>query len=162
MTQLLTAREYRNEFIRFLKFTVVGVIGAVVDFGTFGLMHLLLGLPGVLAQGISFSAAVTSNFVWNRFWTYPDSRSKPVTRQLGQFALVNVVGLAIRTPIFASLERPYGRWLESLSLASDLPLTSLPLTAAEIGSYLALATAVVTVLFWNFFINRVWTYNDVE
>jgi putative flippase GtrA len=31
-----------------------------------------------------------------------------------------------------------------------------------LGENLALATVVIIVLFWNFFINRYWTYNDVE
>ena len=152
-----TARENRREFVRFLKFSMVGVIGAVVDFGTFGLLHVALALPGVLAQAISFSAAVASNFLWNRFWTYPDSRSKPLARQLTQFFVVSVVGLTVRTPIFAVLEKPFGRWVNAVALPIGLPLTP-----QEIGSYLALTTAVVIVLFWNFLVNRLWTYNDVE
>ena len=89
---------------RFFKFTVVGLVGAVVDFGTFNLLSAILGIWSVVASMLSFTAAVTSNFVWNRFWTYPDSRTKPIRHQAGQFAIVNLIGLAIRTPIFALAE----------------------------------------------------------
>ncbi|MBI4769671.1 MAG: GtrA family protein, partial [Chloroflexi bacterium] len=142
VAQLLTlARDNRREFVRFARFSVVGVIGAVVDFGTFGLWHVVLGLPVLVAQALSFSAAVISNFLWNRYWTYPDSRSKPLAQQLGQFVIVSVISLAIRTPIIGLLNAPFGR------LAVALGLTDLPLTPEEIGSYLALATAVVVVMF---------------
>jgi putative flippase GtrA len=157
----------RREINRFLKFSVVGIIGAVVDFGIFNLLANVLGIGSVVSSVISFSAAVTSNFLWNRYWTYPDSRSKPVTQQIIQFTLVNLVGLVIRTPIFAFSEAPMIRLSEILIQLSQsiLPesLASLGyLNATVLGRNLALALAVIVVLFWNFFINRIWTYSDAE
>ena len=89
-----------KETERFLKFAVVGAIGFVVDFGIFNLLvgpfrsllavgeplndfFVNLGLSPVqavtlaptFAGTISFIAAIISNFLWNRYWTYPDSRS---------------------------------------------------------------------------------------
>ncbi len=157
MGQFFEAARANRDVLRFLKFSVVGTIGAVVDFGTFTLMNSVLGLPGVAAQAISFTAAVTSNFIWNRHWTYIDSRSKPMATQLVQFLGVSLVGLLVRTPIFTLLEGPYGRWVGAVGLPEGFPLT-----AAKVGSYLALTSAVVVVLFWNFLVNRYWTYNDVE
>jgi len=144
---------------RFFKFTVVGLVGAVVDFGTFNVLSAILGIWSVVASMLSFSAAVTSNFVWNRFWTYPDSRTKPIRHQAGQFAIVNLIGLAIRTPIFALAEPRLIRASAGF-LAAIRPGVSLD--AAIIGRNAALALAVVVVLFWNFGINRVWTYSDVS
>lgn len=143
----------QREFARFLKFSVVGVIGAVVDFGTFNLLNVWLHLWSVLASALSFSAAVTSNFLWNRYWTYPDSRAKPVGQQAAQFALVNLIGLAIRTPIFAFSE-PH------LIRLAHLVIPVPGIGPTQLGRNLALALAVIVVLFWNFAINRVWTYSD--
>lgn len=143
----------RRELTRFLRFSVVGVIGAVVDFGTFNLLNACLGVWSVLASAMSFGAAVTSNFLWNRYWTYPDSRAKPVAQQALQFALVNVVGLAIRTPVFALSEH------HLIRLAASLP-ANVGLGPTLLGRNLALALAVIVVLFWNFAINRLWTYSD--
>ena len=152
----------RKELQRFFRFSVVGVIGAVVDFGTFNILANLIGINSLIASIISFSAAVTSNFIWNRHWTYPDSRSKPMSQQIVQFAIVSMVGLAIRTPIFALSETPLIELTERL-LPQD-GLLKIPLIAAYdstvIGRNLALALAVVIVLFWNFGINRLWTYSD--
>jgi putative flippase GtrA len=74
---------------RFLKFAMVGVIGAIVDFGVFNLLAGVFLIPAVWASICSFVAAVVSNFIWNRYWTYPDSRNKPVPKQMAQFGVVN-------------------------------------------------------------------------
>jgi putative flippase GtrA len=34
--------------------------------------------------------------------------------------------------------------------------------AVRIGKNLSLMLAVGIVMFWNFFVNRYWTYNDVD
>lgn len=146
----------RHERERFLRFALVGIIGAVVDFGTFNLLTSFTAVPPVWASVISFAAAVVSNFLWNRFWTYPDSRSKPVTQQVTQFGLVSVIGLGIRTPLFAWLERVLIRGLGGM-----LPKNFI-FSSTFLGHNLALASAVLVVMMWNFFANRFWTYNDCE
>ena len=166
MKVIITDRS-RREISRFLKFSVVGVIGAVIDFGFFNLFANVLGIESIIASVLSFSAAVTSNFIWNRFWTYPDSRSKTLRQQAVQFALISAAGLVIRTPIFALAESPMIRLVESFfnsSLSQLLPnwIPSHILKADVLGGNLALALAVVVVLFWNFFANRIWTYSDAE
>jgi len=142
---------------RFLKFAVVGAFGAVVDFGSLNLLMSLLKLQPDWAQAVSFTLAIISNFIWNRLWTYPDSRSKPISSQLVSFFLVNLVGLLIRTPIFITLRVPFSKLFERFSF---IPLGII--TADWLGITFALGVAVVVVMFWNFFINRVWTYNDVD
>jgi putative flippase GtrA len=146
-----------RERTRFIKFAVVGIIGAVIDFGTFNLLSTALHIPPVWASVVSFIAAVISNFIWNRYWTYPDSRSKPIYRQLVQFGMINLIGLAIRTPIFATLEKPFAVLFASLGSSFFSPFQ-----ATILGHNLALAIAVIIVMFWNFFVNRYLTYNDVE
>jgi len=154
LTSIITDSRERS---RFLRFATVGIFGAVVDFGTFNLLTSFVGLTAVAASIISFMAAIISNFTWNRYWTYPDSRSKPLSRQLIQFSLVSVVGLLIRTPIIAILEPYFTRLFTEFAF---LPIGFL--TAELLADNLALATAVIVVMFWNFFINRYWTYNDIN
>ena len=157
----------QRELIRFLKFCVVGVIGAVVDFGTFNLLANALHVWSVGASMASFTAAVCSNFLWNRYWTCPDSRSKQLGAQLMQFTLVSLAGLAIRTPIFALTEQPLIRWSAGFlpGLQANLAIQATWLSGLQptwLGRNLALAMAVIVVLFWNFGVNRVWTYSDVS
>lgn len=154
MTSIITNPRERS---RFLHFTVVGVFGAVVDFGIFNLLNGLVNVPAVWASVISFSAAVINNFLWNRYWTYPDSRSKALRRQLTEFTTISIIGLAIRTPLFAFLEGPLRKFIATLNLP-----TFAFFDADFLGHNLALAIAVVVVMFWNFFVNRNFTYGDVE
>ena len=146
-----------HERTRFLRFATVGIIGAVVDFGTFNLLTTFAGMTAVWASVFSFIAAIISNFTWNRYWTYPDSRTKPITRQVLQFSLVSIVGLLIRTPIIALL-KPF-----FTQLFTGLPFLPVGFITAEfLANNLALAVAVIVVMFWNFFVNRYWTYDDIN
>ncbi len=144
----------RQELTRFVKFMVVGTIGAVVDFGTYNLMNEGVGLAPEISGTISFVLAICSNFVWNRYWTYPDSRSKPVLFQFVQFFVVNALGIVIRLPIIALTRAPFALLVERLVALE-------PGTARTLGNNIALAVAVIIVMFWNFFVNRFWTYGDV-
>ncbi len=147
----------QRERVRFMRFTVVGTIGAVVDFSTFHFLESVIGVRAVWASVFSFIAAITSNFLWNRFWTYPDSRSKPIHHQVVTFFVVNIIGLGIRTPLFAALQYPLRRFFAGFSF---LPIWIV--TPDRLGYTFALGVAVVVVMFWNFFVNRYWTYNDVD
>ena len=145
-----------KERTRFLRFAVVGIIGAVVDFGLANILVKVVSAPLVIAGTISFIAAILSNFTWNRYWTYPDSRSKPLVQQLVQFFFVSVAGLAIRVPILAFLEPFLFKMIQKIPIKP--PLFSLDFLSKNI----TLAIAVIIVMFWNFFINRYWTYSDVK
>jgi putative flippase GtrA len=154
--------ENPRELERFVKFAIVGAIGALVDFAVLNAMKLLfegLGLGEgwesslapheiqlVVANTISFSAAVVSNFTWNRLWTFPESRTRPLGRQLVQFAIVNVLGWVINTALLLIMDQYVFRHLVSERLSYNL----------------AKAIAIGVVLFWNFGINRIWTYRGIE
>ncbi len=144
-----------TERTRFLKFCVVGVIGFVVDFG---IMNLILHFTGnaKLASTVSFIAAVISNFLWNRYWTYPDSREKPLMQQLGQFFLINVIGLGIRYLLFLTIDQPI------IALAERILPADFFIKPDVVGHNITMVIAVFIVMMWNFFANRLWTYNDVK
>jgi putative flippase GtrA len=144
-----------QERTRFLRFAFVGVIGAVVDFSVFNLCAALIGIPAVIASMISFLAAVASNFLWNRYWTYPDSRSKKVQHQVVQFMVVSLIGLAVRTLLFSWLEPRVINFFRGYEIPA-------PLTPVLLGHNFALATVIIVIMFWNFFANRYWTYSDVS
>jgi putative flippase GtrA len=145
-----------QERARFMRFAFVGVIGAVVDFGVANLLTGVAHMDFVIASIISFTAAVVSNFLWNRFWTYPDSRSKPISRQVFQFSVISIAGLAIRTPIVKFLENP------AINFFTRVLPKDFFLTPRFFGHNSTLAIAVFVVMMWNFFANRFWTYNDVS
>ncbi|NJL92657.1 MAG: GtrA family protein [Anaerolineae bacterium] len=163
--------DHSKEVERFLRFAIVGTIGFVVDFGTLNLLQLTVLVPQqpdkqakiMLAAAISFCAAVTSNFFWNRYWTYPDSRSRSLRRQLAQFFLINTLGLVFRTLFVGATAVAFGEF--GATLVENMNLSSPErhqVVATQLGTNIAAAISVVIVMFWNFFANRYWTYNDVD
>ena len=142
------------ERTRFLKFMVVGAIGAIIDFGVANILAHYYDVPLAYAGTISFVCAVISNFIWNRYWTYPESRSRHLAHQLLMFFVVNLAGIAIRFPILHFGEPPMLAFFKNLNL-------HIFMTPDFLARNFTLAVAVGIVMLWNFFINRYWTYNDV-
>ncbi len=133
-----------KEISRFLRFAAVGAIGMVVDLSILNALVQLAGWPLLWANTASFSTAVISNFTWNRLWTFPESRSRPIRSQLPQFALVNLVGLAINNTVLLTIYH---------LIQNVIP---------DPWNYnLAKITAIGIVLFWNFAANRLWTYRGL-
>lgn len=148
---------------RFVKFAIVGGIGAIVDFS---ILNLLILVPGwekfinidafyswvpdydwrkFFANIVSVTCAIISNFWWNRRWTFPESREHDLHVSFGKFAAVNLVGLVINQTVFVLTDQYiFGRLF-------DHPF----------DYNLAKATAIGIVLFWNFFVNRRWTYRGI-
>jgi len=162
-TRLFTlARTNQREFARFLKFCVVGTLGAVIDFGVLNLLVQLAGFPKVIANSCSFTVAVINNFIWNRLWVYPETRGEPLRKQFVQFTLVNLVGLFINTAIFYATDR----WLLGEAGFLAEPVGTLAGTIGmphfDLAYNGAKAVATGVVLFWNFFVNRLWTFRHVK
>jgi putative flippase GtrA len=144
-----------QERIRFLKFAMVGAMGAMIDFGVMNMMTHLFNMKLVIAGTISFTCAVISNFILNRYWTYPDSRSKHILHQLGLFVIVSAVGIAFRIPILHYVEPPMAVLVGKMTRLPDE-------TTHLLAKNATLAFAIGIVMLWNFFINRYWTYNDID
>lgn len=146
MSKLFSSAVGNNgELTRFVKFATVGAVGAVVDFSVLNLMVLGVGMAKEYANLISVSCAILSNFTWNRLWTFPESRERPVHTQFGKFALVNFIGLGINQIVFLTTD--------ALIFEHLFP--------HPIDYNFAKATAIIVVLFWNFFVNRKWTYRGI-
>lgn len=140
---------------RFVKFAIVGAVGSAIDFGVMNLLTQLISMRLVFAGTISFICAVLNNFTGNRFWTYPESRSRPMLHQLGMFFLVNAAGIALRIPILHFMEPPIADTFESMVHLSHA-------SAEILARNATLGFAIAVVMLWNYFVNRYWTYNDIE
>lgn len=155
-------RSSRRELTRFFKFAIVGAIGTVVDFSVLNLLIQMAGVEKIWANTFSFTAAVISNFTWNRLWTFPESRERPLLSQLGQFALVNAAGLIINQVIFLGLDHYVLGEAGMLAAPVSGLAGGLGVAHFTLAYNLAKAIAIIVVLFWNFGINRIWTYKGIE
>lgn len=140
------ARKNKQEIKRVIKFAIVGLSGLIVDFTILNILAHVFNVDSWLAIAIAFIFAAFNNFVWNRLWVYPESRSEPKRKQLPVFMAVNAMGLGIN---------------ELILFLFELPMTAL-LGSPVWGLNVTKAIAAVIVMFWNFIINRLVTFRMVK
>jgi putative flippase GtrA len=119
---------------KFLKFGVVGASGVVVDFGVTWLLKEKMRLNAYVANSLGFSAAVVSNFVLNRIWTF-ESHDPEVATQFGKYAVFATIGLLLNNGIIYVLQEKMGIKFYTAKL---------------------IATGLVTL--WNFGANILFTF----
>ncbi len=140
----LSIAQSTRETARFMRFAVVGSIGTIVDFGVLFVLKEIIGLPLIAANSLSYLAGVGNNFTLNRHWTYADVPKKALGRQFLQFLIVSTAGLLINNLIVGMMSAPLGE------------LLSLP----DTGYLAAKILATGIVVFWNFIVNRMWTFSE--
>lgn len=153
-----------RELERFLKFMVVGTIGAIIDLSVTNILASAIFQVGrkddelfQVATIVGFIIAVMSNFILNRYWTYPETQNKPVAPQLAQFFAVNSFGLFIREIVISLTRAPI--MVVATQLLGNRIDENLQTSIGNNGSVII---ALGIVMFWNFFVNRYWTYRDVK
>jgi len=139
----------RNEMKRFAKFATVGAAGAVTHFTIFNVLTQLLRFSTYLSNSFGFIAAVLQNFVLNRTWTFSEKRGQKAGSQLAQFIIVSTIGLIINMGVLATVQYLLAPFWEQIFAANMAEL---------IGNNFALAVAIGVVMFWNFAVNRLWTF----
>lgn len=164
---LRIGRGQAKEVERFIKFAFVGTLGFVIDLSTVVILQNTILPPEnaetvTLVNSIAFVLAVCSNFVCNRFWTYPDSRSYALHRQLTQFAIVSVIGLLIRNLWINGMYETIGQLSTAALRTVFIDYAPELIDRNKLGTTIALVFGVLIVMVWNFVANRFWTYNDVE
>lgn len=130
---------YRLGFYQLAKFGLVGGLNFLIDLSV---LNLLIALASITAgfyaavfKGVAFLVAVTSSFLWNKFWTFRALSIEHVGLQFAEFFMVTLVGFAINVGTFA--------------LVNDLigpPAAVPPRTWANASA----AAAAVVGLLWNF------------
>lgn len=128
---------------QFVKFSVVGATGTVVNLlvlkATLFLWGRLIGDPTlgveVFASGLAFCVAVVNNYLLNRWWTFRATGSFSV--QALKFFIVSCAGLGLNELAF---------WVFRGRL--------------EIGVLVSQGLAIVCVLPFNFFVNKLWSFRE--
>lgn len=125
---------------QFIKFVMVGLMNTAIDFfiyfsltrGTdFFNQHILS------ANIIAFSIAATNSFFWNKKWTFRD-QGKNYHIQYSKFLIVSIGGLILSQGIFVAGVH----YLKTSDIVVKL-------------------AAVVIVTFWNFALNKLWTFKTI-
>jgi dolichol-phosphate mannosyltransferase len=119
---------------QFARFCAVGASGYAVNLAVYAAL-LAAGAHYLVAAAIAFLVAATSNYVWNRIWTFRASES-PV---LGQGARALVVS--------------------ALSLGAN-QLFLVVLVSAGAGHLTGQALAIILATPFSFAANKLWAFAD--
>jgi putative flippase GtrA len=115
------------------KFCAVGAVGYLINLAVYdALLHA--GLHYLIAATCSFLVAVTSNYIWNRLWTFREQRGH-VGIQGMRFFLVSLA-----------------------ALGANLVVLHLLIVYGGLGRLLAQAVAIVLVTPLNFVGNKLWSF----
>ena len=66
----LTKLYYSEYFRQFIKFGIVGSIGTVINIAVLTMLTELAGVHYIYSALIAIFVAMTSNFIWNKHWTF--------------------------------------------------------------------------------------------
>jgi dolichol-phosphate mannosyltransferase len=128
------AARHPDNWIQLFKFGVVGGSGYLINLGVFAFLSGNLGVYHALAAIGAFCVAVTSNFLWNRYWTFGPGEGL-AHMQAARFLVVSVACLAINL----------------ILLEAIVDNTSISELAAQ-------AIAVAVAMPFNFLGNKLWTF----
>lgn len=89
--------------VRFIKFSIVGGSGVVVNLGSLYLLVEFAKLPKVIAGAIAIELSIINNFYWNNLWTWSDRRKESWWVKLIKYNLVMGVSALANYVVFLAL-----------------------------------------------------------
>lgn len=92
--------------IKFLRFSLVGFSGVLVDFGFTWLCKEVFRIQKYVSNAIGFTIAASTNYLLNRIWTFQSLNPDIVTEYL-KFIGISAIGLGINTLILWILVSKY-------------------------------------------------------
>jgi len=129
---------FTPKLIAFIKFGITGVSGLTIDFALTWFFKDELHFNKFVANGIGFTAAVMSNYVIHRNWTFKHNKSK-AGPQFAVFFTVSVIGLLLNSAIIFLLDN-----------------------MLYVNFYVSKAVAIFIVFFWNFSANYFFVFKSKD
>ncbi len=134
------AFDFKKTFHQFWRFALVGCMGILIDFGIFNLLawatHTTKGDGLIPINIISFAAAITNSYIFNKNWSFGDHAFGGNAKKFSSFLLISLIGNFINT----TLVRVISTNVHQLPGLSDAEWLNVAKGVATIASGL-----------WNFF-----------
>lgn len=119
---------------KLLKFSIVGTSGVFVDFGVTYLCKEWFKINKYLANSLGFILSATSNFTFNRFWTFHSSDPN-ITMQYVKFMCIAAIGLVLSNTIIYLLH-----------------------DKMKFNFYISKVFSLIVIMSWNFLMNYLFTF----
>jgi putative flippase GtrA len=121
-------------FFKFLKFSIVGFSGMIVDFGITYFCKERIRINKYVSNSVGFTMAASWNYAFNRVWTFR-SNDPAYIIQYSKFLAIAIIGLLISNGIVYILNEK-----------------------RNLNFYLAKLVAIFIVVIWNFLANYRFTF----
>ena len=121
-----------DNWYELLRFCMVGATGYAINLAVFSVADQWWRYQ--IAFVVAFAAAATSNFIWNRWWTFRITHGQP-HRQYARFLTVSGV-----------------------ALVADLVVLTTLVEVAQTPNLLAVAIAILIATPASFLGNKVWSF----
>ena len=133
MEAVFRALRAPHNWVQLAKFCVVGASGYVINLAVYTALLKWAGLHYLGAAVVSFVAAVSNNYWWNRHWTFRGQQGHFAYQGM-RFVVVSVVALGANLVVLRVL------------------------VAFGVGKVLAQAIAIIVVTPLNFVGNKLWSF----
>jgi dolichol-phosphate mannosyltransferase len=80
---------------QFFKFGVVGAIGTVINLIVLYSFTEYLGIYYMISAIAAFVVAATSNFIFNKIWTFREVLAESIIKKYVKFFIVSVIALVV-------------------------------------------------------------------
>jgi putative flippase GtrA len=120
--------------LKFVKFSMVGLSGVFVDFGTTFICKEIFRVQKYLANTFGFILAATTNYMLNRVWTF-QSTNPNIMMEFSRFFIIALIGLMINLLIIWAMTGKF-----------------------KVNFYVSKLVATLVVTLWNFLINAYYTF----
>jgi putative flippase GtrA len=118
---------------KFIKFILVGFSGMIVDFSVTILLKEIFRIHRYVANSAGFIAAASSNYLFNRIWTF-ESKNPQILTEYGTFLIISAIGLVINNFFLWVFEK-------------------------RLNFYVAKFIAIIITSLWNFAANYYLNFN---
>jgi putative flippase GtrA len=118
---------------KFIKFIIVGFSGLIIDFSVTFLLKEKLKIHRYIANTAGFILASSSNYLFNRFWTFGSNNPKIFT-EYERFFIISLIGLGINNFCIYLFEK-------------------------KLNFYFAKFLAIMITSIWNFMANYYLNFN---
>ena len=134
---------------RVMRFVVVGITNAMINFGVLNLAFYVLHQPKIISSIISTTCALIFSFILNRGFVFVD-KTKRMHRQLPAFVIVTVIGsiLILNTVYIISLAILNGHNLFIIDTVKTL--TGLSLSRNFVDINLSTVFGAIVAMVWNY------------
>jgi putative flippase GtrA len=146
MANIVGAIESNETLRSATRFIAVGIVGTLIDLLLFSGLNLILGVPALLANTLSYSAGIVNNYLFHRNWTFAVRPRKAAKVQFAQFLGISLSALIVNNVIVLLLAPTFS------ALSAD----------PAHGAIIAKICATGVGMGWNFFANHLWTFRANE